>query len=145
MAIKEPVFYNVDNAVGPGLANSKGDVQLVQFFLREIYSHSSVASEKPQGNMVVDGLFGPITAHWIVEFQKLVRKKGGDVHIDGRVDPAIGNRRAYSSISNTQYTIEHLNMTYRRRFMTRHDYLERSVLPGPLAGELAKSATVPVA
>ena len=138
MAYKIPVTYNVDSAVGPNAPNQRGDVQLVQFLLREIYNHPTVRMHKPSGEMVVDGWFGPTTARWIVEFQKLVRSKGRPVLVDGRVDPY--GEEEYSSISQTIYTIDHLNVTYRRRYRQRHDELENAGLPAPLSAQLRDSA-----
>ena len=87
--------------------------------------------------MKVDGHFGPLTAHWIKYFQIDCRKRGLSVHVDGRVDRAKGEQWSHSSITQTGYTIGHMNLTYRRRYPLEHDHLEtHPAVPAPLAAEL---------
>jgi len=137
MATKEIPFYNVDHAVGPHAANHRTDVMLVQFFLHEIYNHLSNIANKPNGDMTIDGTFGPITAHWIIQFQNDCKQHGLSVLVDGRVDQARGKQWSSSSISRTKYTIGHLNATYRRRYGAQHDYIEKNPkVPGELAMDL---------
>src|SRR5262245_46382556 len=112
---------------------------LVQFFLRELYNHPDLRREKPAGNMVVDGVCGPITLRWIDEYQKQLKRKGFSVVTDGRVDPARGELQfSKGSISGKRYTIWHMNGSYRRRFQSLHDHLERAPgVPAELAAALA--------
>jgi hypothetical protein len=137
MATKQIPFYNVSHAVGPGAPNRTTDVELVQFFLREIYDHPSNVKKKPAGTMTVDGVAGPITFAWIRRFQEDVKRAGGSVLVDGRVDHARGRQFDSSSISRTGYTIAHMNMTYRRRYGTQHDYLDKHPrIPPALKAEI---------
>jgi len=82
--------YNVDFAVGPGKPNNKDDVQLVQLFLQQIYSHSTLgAGPLPDGKKIdTDGVCGPITKSAIWHLQTyLQRVSGGQVYADGVVSP----------------------------------------------------------
>ncbi len=98
-----PYIYNVDYAVGPGGPNAREDVELVQTLLRIAYK--GIGSGP--GNLVVDGLFGPVTAAYIVHFQKLAPF----VVQDGRIDKARG---ILGSASNRFYTIAWLNAFAKR-------------------------------
>src|ERR1044072_7859232 len=104
-----PVFYNVLLAVGNNAPNLKEDVLLVQFLLFETYSGKlkfAPFNTRPQGNMTVDGICGPITKNWILKFQLDIRFIGGNPLLDKRIDRA---REVISSISRTVYTIISLN------------------------------------
>ena len=103
-------FYNVTKPVGYGCPNWDEDVKVVQFFLQRIYSKPKYQSEKPWGDMTVDGKAGPITRAWITKFQSDCYKHGVATLVDGRVDKAGNGSSNYtSSISNTYYTIRVLN------------------------------------
>ena len=138
MAFKDPVVYNLDANVGMFKPNNRQDVLLVQFFLREIMNHPDAKAGRPAGNDIsVDGLFGNQTETWIYAFQNLVRSKGGKVIVvDGKVNAAPSDYRNKMA-GNVGYTILHLNGTYRRRWRTDHDYLDRCArIPVELRGAL---------
>src|SRR5262249_39750598 len=97
------VFYNVTKAVGRVAPNELYDVLLVQYMLRHIYYPNQ---EPPDGAIVVDGWYGPITGAYIVAFQKQARAQGYNLAQDGIVNRARG---AVSSISKNLYTIVALN------------------------------------
>ena len=103
-----PVFYNVVHAVGKNCPNMRDDVKLVQYLLKILYDKFP-AEYRPQGNMTVDGMCGPITRNWILRFQMdFAKDNPGLILVDGRVD-RIRNRNFYGSISKTQYTLAVLN------------------------------------
>jgi len=102
-----PIIYNVEQAVGPTGANVKGDVKLVQYLLRGIYS----VPGRP-APIAVDGYVGPITNSYILAFQKAMKSVGNNVLTDGRVDRAFGFT---SSVSKTIYTIILMNMYLKRK------------------------------
>jgi hypothetical protein len=134
MAYKDPPLYNIDQAVGPGAPNRRTDVMLVQFFLREIYAHPDFVAVKPPGTMQVDGLFGSTTATWIDAWQKLLKTRGKPVIADGRVDPVSSDSwDARTGNGGKRYSFWHLNSSFRRRFLRRHDHLESD---GAVPGEL---------
>lgn len=139
MAYKHVPFYNLELAVGPGAPNQRADVMLVQYFLRELYAHPDFIADRPAGVMTIDGRFGPVTALWIDQFQKRLKKRGLSVLNDGRVDPARGELLfSKGSISSERYTIWHLNLSYRKRFQRSHDHLESDPrVPTELAATLA--------
>lgn len=141
MATKEIPYYNVDNAVGPGCPNQRTDVMLVQFFLHEIYNHPSQMQNRPPGpDIGISGNFDATTAQWILHFQNHVKRVGLRVLVDGRVDHARGEQLSRSSISQTQYTITHMNYTYAKRFRQEHNHLERHPrVPGELKAELVQA------
>jgi peptidoglycan hydrolase-like protein with peptidoglycan-binding domain len=100
-----PYFYNLTSAVGGGRECLKEDVMLVQYFLKKIYEHKNEIKNKPYGEMVVDGKFGPITRNWILSFQ--IRQQA---NADGIVDKASNQaNNRMGSISKTIYTIRLLN------------------------------------
>jgi len=140
MATKEMPFYNVDGAVGPGCPNKRTDVMLVQFFLHEIYDHPTQKPNKPAGpDIGISGNFDATTAQWILHFQNQVKRIGHRISTDGRVDHAKGEQYTRSSISQTQYTITHMNISYARRFRQQHNQLEAHPrIPGELKTELAQ-------
>ena len=140
MATKEMPFYNVDDAVGPGCPNKRSDVMLVQFFLHEIFNHPSLKPNRPPGpDIGISGNFDATTAQWILHFQNQVKRIGRLIVADGRVDHAKGAQYSKSSISQTQYTITHLNISYARRFRQQHNFLEtHPLVQGELKTELAQ-------
>jgi len=125
MAFKDSVIYNLDDNVGRFMPNNRQDVLLVQFFLREIMNHPDSKAGRPPGNDIsVDGLFGNQTETWIYAFQNLVKSKGLRVMVDGKVNTAPSDYKARFG-GGIGYTIFHLNGTYRRRWRTDHDYLDK--------------------
>jgi len=111
-----PWFYNVVHAVGQNSPNLRDDVRLVQYMLKRIYiigmaidtGDSIQTFSTPKGNMVVDGVCGPVTLNWILKFQLDIRKTGNSILPDKRADRARGNKIG-GSISHTIYTIIWLN------------------------------------
>lgn len=129
MAKKFIPFYNVEASVGQGGVNKADDVMLVQFMLSEIGSTSDHPTPPPKNKLVVDGKSGPVTIEWILWFQNNVKKRGGAITPDGRVDPAReqgGDWYHSRSPGGVGYTITHLNATYRRRFHDDHDAMEQA-------------------
>ena len=110
-----PTFYNLLSAVGLGCPNTIEDVKVVQFFLQRMFSLAQFKLQKPWGNMIVDGKFGPVTRAWILRSQMLCKQGGNNVLIDGIVDKA-GNDQSNreSSISHTDYHIRMLNNLLRK-------------------------------
>ncbi|MGE0760038.1 MAG: hypothetical protein AB7F89_03995 [Pirellulaceae bacterium] len=103
------LFYNLDQAVGPGAPNSRLDVLAVQYFLREIFKASP--SHKPPGQLQVTGVADATTFQWILHFQQETKKGGRQIATDGRVDKALGLK---GSISGLQYTILYMNLNLRK-------------------------------
>lgn len=106
-------FYNVNAAVGYGCENIIEDVKVVQFFLKRCFEATDLKSEKPWGEMVIDGKVGPVTRAWIVKIQQLSK----NVFVDGIVDKA-GNENNpgnwKTSVSHTVCIIRYLNNQLRR-------------------------------
>ena len=131
-----PVFYNVSAAVGAGAYNADDDVSLVQYFLIMIYStkplktsHNTVLNwSRPQGDLQVDGVFGPITQNWILKFQRDALQLS-PIRVDGRVDRCLSQPpggfvgHVTSSISQTLYTICALNKLFIVNFPDLWDLL----------------------
>jgi hypothetical protein len=101
-----PGMYNVISAVGQDCPNKRDEVRLVQTLLKLFYQSSGFAA--PKGQMVVDGLCGPITKNWILKFQLDIRHWGNAVMADKRVD-RIRDHQDIGSISHTMYTLVALN------------------------------------
>jgi hypothetical protein len=111
-------FYNVNEAVGYGSKNVTEDVKVVQFFLQRVYQTERFGKLKPWGEMVADGMCGPMTRSWITKFQIDVRKFGSNCMIDGVVNKAGNPSNASNweaSISHTHYTIRFLNNVLRKQ------------------------------
>jgi hypothetical protein len=127
-------FYNVSRAVGKGSANRKGDVMLVQLLLKLFYDKRK--HPKPPGKMVVDGLYGPTTATWLIQYQlrenpQWPRGIATDGVVDRAKDPWFG------SISETTYTILALNHRLRQVDPQLFNNLALDPMCPPiLAGEL---------
>jgi hypothetical protein len=139
MAEKEIPLYNIDKAVGPGCPNGRTDVALVQFFLHQILTHPRLAQVKPAGEKIkINGAFDAATGAWIKAYQD-DKKKRHSIHADGRVDRAKGAQYDTSSITQTFYTILHLNIDHARLFRAEHNHLERHpLIPPDLKAELQK-------
>jgi hypothetical protein len=137
MADKEIPLYNIENAVGPGCPNGRTDVALVQFFLHQILTHPRMALAKPPGEKIkITGSFDPTTGVWIKAYQD-DKKKRHSIFADGRIDRAKGAQYDNASISQTTYTIVHLNIDHARLFRSEHNHLERHpLIPGDLKAEL---------
>jgi hypothetical protein len=102
-------IYNVGMTVGPNRANLEEDVLLVQYFLKKVWARPGEFAPPfpppPEGDMLLDGKFGRITARWITAFQRTERSRGHPCAVDGRVDSAPpGGQNEF-----VVYTIAHLN------------------------------------
>lgn len=111
-AERKALIYNINSAVGPGAANRRDDVLLVQYLLQEAFKGPSF--QKEPGSVSVDGRPGPQTFAAILHFQKVTKKlgKGQSITTDGRVDPPVGEQ-TLGSISKTKYTIIFMNQAYK--------------------------------
>ncbi|HVF51087.1 MAG TPA: hypothetical protein VNA19_13415 [Pyrinomonadaceae bacterium] len=105
-----PYFYNVHMSVGRGCPNMVEDVLLVQYLLYKIYQNPG-SLPVPRGQMVVDGICGPVTLNWILSFQKHTRALGRPIFPDGRVDPG----QEIVGKHNHQFTIIELNGSFKKR------------------------------
>src|SRR5262245_20174636 len=104
-------FYNLSLPVGKGAKNRPTDVMLVQLLLKLFYAKRK--HPVPPGNMVVDGIWGPTTASWLLQYQL---RDGHNwtpngLAMDGVVDRA--KDPWFGSISQTVYTIVALNQRLR--------------------------------
>ena len=74
-------LYNVDKAVGRGCPNQRGDVFLVQYFIRSIVDRTPAWTNYPEGEgpPVVDGHFTIVTEMWIESFQNRMRFEMGEL------------------------------------------------------------------
>ena len=123
MATKEIPFYNVDQSVGKGGANKTDDILLIQFFLTEIAKVPPHPLPPPTTPLPVNGSPAAPLVEWIQWFQNSVKKAGKIIVADGRVDRASGQGGSYYV---TDYTMVHINVSYRRRFRRSHDALENA-------------------
>ncbi len=142
MAKKIVTFYNVDAAVGQGASNQPDDVALVRFFLRRIGDAPDNVVPSLAA-LAISTVPGPDLNAAIVDFQKELKRRGASTAVDGKVNPAksIGHG-VTSAITGTQYTIAHLNGTYRRRFLQFHDDITKDPkCPSVLAAKLAVPLT----
>jgi len=98
----------------------------VQYFLRELSLHPDFAVPgRPAKTCAVDGIYGPNTQAWIAWMQQFFKSKGMSITTDGRVDPAPNSDwDIKSKITQTKYTITHMNGSFRKRYKARHNHLE---------------------
>jgi len=101
-----PEFYNVVRAVGKDCPNKHDDVKLVQVLLQMFYTGSGLTM--PKGQMVADGICGPITRNWILKFQLDMRARAINLLTDQRID-RVRNHQATSLISHSKYGLVALN------------------------------------
>ena len=109
------VLYSVDRAVGPGRANDRNDVLLVQFLLNAAAKPSGgLPGIQPagQGPLMVDGVFGSKTAAYIRHYQAAGQ---GKTTVDGVVSP-VEEGSLIGSLHGKVITIAHLNGSYAKRF-----------------------------
>ncbi len=135
-----PYIYNVTFAVGYGKVNALDDVMLVQYFLKKIWEKISASKPRPSGNLVVDGLMGPITHRWIKNFQSGGTLKEADHNWmvqDGVVDRAVGD----AVVSGRRiWTILNLNLNFKIKYPELYPILPVAPdLPPLLAASLALS------
>lgn len=124
MATKASADWNMDgtemveltlNDISVGLKGNnyrRADVQLVQFFLKQYYDkHPDRFRKLPRSSanrFMIDGICGGQTTSGIWHFQQFQRNGGVSIAVDGLVD-VCNNDSPYSTISQTRYTILHLN------------------------------------
>ena len=121
MAQRTVTFYNVDSPVGAGSPNLPDDVALVRYLLRRIGEapDNTVAA---LAHLPIGTTYGPDLPVAILAFQQEVRRRGGNCATDSKVNPAKGiGHGVTSAITGTQYTIAHMNSTFRRRYPQQHD------------------------
>lgn len=132
MAKKFLPFYNVDAPVGKGGANQYDDVMLIQFMLSGIGKVPPHPIPPPTTPLVVDGTPSETLNEWILWFQKCCKAASQNVMVDGRIAPSRSTNGSFYPPSHG-HTMGLLNMTFRRRFRTPHDALERdNTCPIPL-------------
>jgi hypothetical protein len=130
--------YVVDRSVGPGGTNVRGDVLLVQYFLRVAMENGKASKgfvppgEKP---ITIDGQCGGQTNRYIKFFQEEARRRGAAVKQDGVVDPVVTGT-VIGSISQSFYTIVAMNSAYRGRRSDDHDIASDPLFPLDLTKEL---------
>ena len=143
MAKKHPPFHNLEASVGRSAANKNTDVMLVQFFLSELAKHPDFTGPKPSTPQAVNGVCSSgdpndPTQTWIRWFQNFVKSHGCPVIADGRVDPLANVPVNWPVASPGMiYTIMHLNGSFRKRYKSRHDALDKEpAAPPPLRDAL---------
>ena len=130
--------YVVDRTVGPGGQNVRGDVLLVQYFLRVAMESVGASpgfvppNEQP---IAIDGSCGSQTLRYIKHFQEEAVKRGANVKKDGRVDP-VQSGTVVGSISKTFYSIVAMNSAYRARRGNTHELATDPFFPADLTKEL---------
>jgi hypothetical protein len=132
-----PTFYNLTMAVGDGAPNKRDDVMLVQFLLSEVHKGATAfvpAIPKPTGELKVDGIYGPVTRRFLLNFQTQVQKMGIAIAADGRADKVV--RGVISSISRTIYTVFFLNIKVAQVRPDFQDLHLSSDVPDELAFQL---------
>src|SRR5262249_18275185 len=101
-------FYNLDTSVGLCRGNLRGDVLMVQYFLRKVFRHPmGVVGSFGLQELVVDGICGPITRSYINAFQTAMLKLGKTLKADGNIDSAPADGPKFET-----YTIWHLERAY---------------------------------
>jgi hypothetical protein len=124
----DQILFTVTMGVGPGRANNRDDVTLVQYYLNLWISHESVAAERRQFGerarqlLATDGIIGPKTKArikmfetWMNDMQPWPR---GDGCIDRMPNDRPGFRRADGSIGTcmifyiNQYVVEFYEPVY---------------------------------
>jgi hypothetical protein len=119
---RDNLFYNTDGHVGPpnvpgshrGSRNQTDDVMLVQHFLKIVAQNPTKFKspfKPPQKfpTMKVDGIYGDITAHWIIAFQQHLHTIGRPVLVDGVMDRVLNGVQL--SPNKFVWTMVMLNIT----------------------------------
>lgn len=104
--------YNIDFSVGAAKRNLLTDVQLVQALFRLVHFELSKPVAPPPGEtgIVVDGLFGPRTMRFILNWQRQAKSDGVKVLLDGSLDP-FRKQGEVSHVAHVRYALELLNIT----------------------------------
>jgi hypothetical protein len=105
---KLPIFYNVALAVGKNCPNIPDDVMLIQYLLDWRYKNCQ-PSARPNGVMKLDGVYGDVTANWILKFQLDILLSGRPILADNRIAPIRDKKFFRSSLSDAVYTLAWLN------------------------------------
>jgi hypothetical protein len=140
--------YNIDFAVGPSGQNSPDDVMLVQLLLRIVYNENqntefatffTPPADTPA--IGVDGLFGPVTGKYIMQFKQQTRSIGVDLYPDNLMDPFRDNEPdSLGTISGRPYAFGKLMNTAARSDGPRFDSLiEHAATPELLKLTLQQS------
>ena len=85
-------MFLVEMGVGPGRANNRDDVALVQYFLNLWFAHPNNAGARAKAGvslsnvLKVDGLIGPKTKARIMAFQSMMKASGRSLLADGCID-----------------------------------------------------------
>lgn len=111
---RRPLLISVDEPVGPGCANNRTDVLLVQFMLK-------VADESPQNTgwwktkrghgLKIDGVFGEHTQSVIRQVQDQYPDQRYKVAHDSRIDP-VSNGSYFGARTGVLMTMVVLNVIY---------------------------------
>jgi hypothetical protein len=109
-------FYNVTMGVGPTQYGSyqRDDVMLVQYLLKKVWEQNGQNCNPqlptpPNSTIAVDGIFGPISASWVLQFQQALVNGGKPIVCDGRVDRG---DNGVTPIHQAMYTIFALNVYF---------------------------------
>jgi hypothetical protein len=118
-------IYMIDSGVGPGRANRRDDVMLVQLLLKKAGANSVTPDGLPflhESNLKVDGFFGPKTARFIEGFEStgaMTRRLGNmQVVSDGGFDP-LPATGAVKSSSGLWYKIFAVNVLAQQNLENR--------------------------
>lgn len=113
--IQDGTMLTVDLGVGPGRANNRDDVTVVQYLLNLYFQHPNQARVRELGGpsasrkLVVDGIIGPRTKAAIATFQDaIVVMDNAQLVCDGCVD-RIRNETMVIRGTSALYTIFELN------------------------------------
>lgn len=109
-------MLTVEMGVGPGRANNRDDVTLVQYLLNLYFQHPMKARVRELGGaafnrpLTVDGIIGPKTKNAIIVFQcALVQLENAQVICDGRIDKLRNDQMIVKGTDADFYTIFELN------------------------------------
>lgn len=109
-------MLTVDMGVGPGRANNRDDVTVVQYLLNLYFQHPDQARVRELGGpsasrkLVVDGIIGPRTKAAIATFQNAITcMDNAQVICDGCVDRIRNESMVISGTGLALYTIFELN------------------------------------
>ncbi len=138
-----PFAFNVDQGVGPGLGGSyrRDDIMLVQYLFKKVWEENFFVADDPPldrppapGSIKVDGLYGPTTQRWILEYQRMMEIRGANIHVDGRVDRKIGRE---TTITHSFFTIAFLNRQFKTAApSTFVNFIDDPEMPPELKGVL---------
>ncbi len=105
-------MFVVEMGVGPGRANNRDDVALVQYFLNLWFAHpdNAGARAKAGASLKVDGLIGPKTNGRIKAFQSYMKANGRALLADGCIDRMRDEMIMIGDDSGSVYAIFCLNV-----------------------------------